>query len=313
MKNNKIIVILGPTASGKSSTAISLAKKFNGEIISADSRQIYRGMDVGTGKEPGHFDVHKKYYLSAGIPHYAIDIVSPKTDYSVAKFKRYADQVIVDILWRGKVPIIAGGTGFWIKAIVDDISYPEVAPDPVLRSMLRNKPTEELFTMIEKLDPERAQNIDAKNPVRLIRAIEICQTLGKVPKIEKGSSTPPMGVELPHQFLQIGIAREKEELHKRIKLNVKNRFANGMIDEVQKLHQDGLSWKKMTSFGLSYKLIPEYLKEKNASEEELIEKIYLAEKDYAKRQLTWFKKDKRIVWLEEYPEIEKKVKYFLKK
>ena len=327
----KIIVILGPTASGKSSAAISLAKKFNGEVLSADSRQIYRGMDIGTGKiesDPIPSPLYSgetsrctrrdrggNVFLSEGIPHYGIDIVSPKTEYNAAKFKKYADKVIAEILSRGKVPIIAGGTGFWIKAIVDNVSYPEVAPDPVLRSMLRNKTTEELFTMLEKLDPERAKTIDAKNPVRLIRAIEICKAIGKVPKIKTGSSTPLMGVELPrqaqHDFLQIGIAREKEVLHERIKSNVQKRFAGGMIDEVQKLHATGLSWKKMESFGLSYKLIPQFLRGHITSEEDLLEKIYLAEKDYAKRQLTWIKKDARIVWLDYYQKIEEEVEKFL--
>jgi len=312
----KIIVILGPTASGKSSTATKLAKKFNGEILSADSRQIYRGMDIGTGKEPGRWNNKKKYYVSDGIPHYGIDIISPKTDYSVAKFKKYADRAIADILSRGKVPIIAGGTGFWIKSIVDNVTYPEVTPDTVLRSMLRNKTTSELFLMLKKMDPERAKSIDAKNPVRLVRAIEICQTLGKVPKQNRTSDVPNAfghRMSKDRHFLQIGIAREKEELHERIKLNVKNRFAAGMIEEVQRLHASGLSWKKMESFGLSYKLIPQYLKEKSPDEEDLIERIYNAEKDYAKRQMTWFKKDKRIVWMKEYTDIEKEVGKFLDK
>ena len=307
MKNNKIIVILGPTASGKSSAAIQLAKKFNGEILSADSRQIYRGMDIGTGKIEGKSSniKGKKIFLSTGIAHYGIDIASPKTDYNVAKFKKYADRVIVDILQRGKVPIIAGGTGFWIKSIVDNVTYPEVAPNQLLRSMLRNKTTEELFAMLKKLDPNRAKSIDAKNPVRLVRAIEICKAIGKVPMLKSENKK--------YDFLQIGIAREKEELDERIKINVKKRFGSSMIEEVQKLHAAGLSWKKMESFGLSYKFIPQYLKNKNSSEEELIEKIYATEKDYAKRQMTWFKKDPRIVWLPDYQKIEKIVEEFLGK
>ena len=326
--NNKVIVILGPTASGKSSAAIFLAKKFNGEVLSADSRQIYRGMDIGTGKIVNDFpraelkveseklkvkEKHFNIFWSEGIAHYGIDIVSPRTDYSVAKFKKYADRVIADILKRGKVPIIAGGTGFWIKAIVDDVTYPEVAPDPVLRSKLRNKTTEELFSILKKLDPERAATIDPKNPVRLVRAIEICRKLGKVPSpLYSGEMSRRTRRDRGgHEFLQIGLARDKVELAERIKLNVKKRFADGMISEVERLHKTGLSWKKMESFGLSYRLIPEFLKNKNSSEEELIEKIYAAEKDYAKRQMTWFKKDKRIVWLKDYKKIETAVKKFL--
>ena len=169
----KIIVILGPTSSGKSEVAIALAQKLNGEIISADSRQIYRGMDVGTGK------ITKSEQKMA--KHYGIDIVSPKTEYNSAKFKKYANKIIKDILARGKLPIICGGTGFWIKALVDNVVYPEVAPDWKLREKLGKKSTEELFKTLQKLDPQRAKNIDAKNPVRLIRAIEICKSIGKVP------------------------------------------------------------------------------------------------------------------------------------
>lgn len=315
-KFNKIIVILGPTASGKSSAAIKLAKKFNGEIISADSRQIYKGMDIGTGKVTGSVesvipslsrDLNKNTaFISEDIPHYMLDIVSPKNDFSVAKFKKKSEKYIKDILKRGKLPIICGGTGFWIKAIVDDIMYPEVKPDWDLRKKLEKKSPSQLFTMLKKLDSTRAKNIDAKNPVRLIRAIEICQAIGKVPAVNREPKTKN------YEFLQIGISRDKEILHQRIKLNVKQRFKAGMISEVEKLHNSGLSWKKIMSFGLSYKLIPMYLKGEIPSQEKLIEEIYLAEKQYAKRQMTWFKKDNRIKWLENYKDIQKEVSSFLK-
>ncbi len=318
MKNNKVIVILGPTASGKSSTAIKLAKKFNGEIISADSRQIYRGMDIGSGKISKDKPTNNKSsqllttnyklkdnFISEKIPHYMIDIVSPKTDFNVAKFKKRADKHIEDILRRGMIPIICGGTGFWIQAIVDDIIYPEVKPNWKLREKLEKSSPIQLFSMLKKLDPERAENIDAKNPVRLIRAIEICNAIGKVPTTKykiRGTR---------YQFLQIGINREKEILHQRIKLNVAQRFKNGMIAEVEKLHTKGVSWKKIMSFGLSYKLIPMYLKGEILSKEELPEKIYLAEKNYAKRQMTWFKRNSNIKWLIDYKDIEKEVKKFI--
>ncbi len=303
----KIIVILGPTSSGKSEVAIKLAKKFGGEIISADSRQIYRGLDTGSGKKPGKWNEKNMVYISSGIPHYGIDIASPRTDYSVAKFKKYADKKIAAILQHGKLPIICGGTGFWIKAIIDNIVYPEVKPDLKLREKLGEKSTEELFAELKKLDPERAKTIDAKNPVRLIRAIEICQTLGKVPELNKKSKIKNQ------KFIQIGINLPKEKLHENIKKRLKKRFTSGMIKEVEKLHsKDKLSWKRLESFGLGYRTIPQYLRGEIKNKEELFEKTYLAEKDYAKRQLTWFKKDKRIIWIEKYPEIEKVVRKFLK-
>jgi tRNA dimethylallyltransferase len=338
--NQKIIVILGPTSSGKSDVAILLAKKFDGEIISADSRQVYRGMDIGTGKIINDFSVPKSkvesrkskvelndpkfsVYWSEGIAHYGIDIVSPNTDYNVSKFKKYADKIIIDILKRGKIPIICGGTGFWIKALVDNIVYPEVKPNWNLREKLEKKSAEELFKILQKLDPQRAKNIDAKNPVRLIRAIEICKTLGKVPHPPTPSPESGRGwIEQKqnpgegknnYKFLQIGISTRREKLAERIKLRLQKRFKAGMVKEVEKLHfEDKISWKRLESFGLGYNLIPKYLKGEIKSKEELFEKVYIAEKNYAKRQMTWFNKDKRIVWLDDYKKIKKRISIFLK-
>ena len=293
--NNKIIVILGPTSSGKSSVAIKLAQKFNGEIISADSRQIYRGMDIGTGKVTAHEQALAKHYM--------LDIVSPKTNFSAAQFKKKSEKIIRDILKRGKMPIICGGTGFWIKALVDDVAYPEVKPDWKLRAKLEKKSTEKLFSLLEIKDSRRAKNIDAKNKVRLIRALEICSALGKVPSISSKHSK--------YQFLQIGINLPKEKLHQNIEKRLKQRFAEGMIEEVERLHREQkISWKKMESFGLGYLWIAKFL-QKQLPHEELFSKVYSAEKDYAKRQMTWFSKDKRIIWLEKYSEIEKHVKKYL--
>lgn len=329
--NNKVIVILGPTSSGKSEAAIWLAKKFGGEIISADSRQIYLGMNIGTGKikkqlvgiqplQIKGLDPYKTF-LSSGIAHYLIDIVNPKMEYNVSNFKKDAEKIIVDILRRGKLPIICGGTGFWIKAIVDDVSFPEVKPNKMLRNMLRNKAAEELFKMLKKIDPGRAETIDAKNKVRLIRAIEICKKLGKVPSLKCHPELVSGSKEIPDQarndrnwkFLQIGIDVSKGDLHKNIKKRLKKRFQSGMINEVEKLKKSGLSWKKIKSFGLGYFWIPLYLKNEIGTKKELFEKVYQAEKDYAKRQLTWFRKDQRIVWLKNYKNIGESAQIFIKK
>jgi tRNA dimethylallyltransferase len=291
----KIIIILGPTSSGKSEVAVRLAKKFKGEVISADSRQIYRGMDVGTGK------ITKKEM--AGIKHWMLDIASPKTDYNVAKFKKQAEKIIADILQRGKLPIICGGTGFWIKAIVDNVNFPEIKPNKKLRDKLHDYPAEHLFEMLKKLDSDRAKNIDQHNKVRLIRAIEICKALGSVPKYKTQDAK--------YEFLQIGIDVSKEKLYQNIKKRLGTRFKHGIIKEVKDLQEKyKLSWKKIQSFGLGYFWIPLYLQNK-LSKEELFEKVYLAEKDYAKRQMTWFQKDKRIKWLKNYKEIEKASKFFI--
>jgi len=294
----KIVVILGPTSAGKSAVAIQLAQKFNGEVVSVDSRQIYRGMDVGTGKvTPTE---------QAGIKHWILDIVSPRTIFSAAQFKKKANKAITDILQRGKLPILCGGTGFWIKSIVDNITYPEVKPDWKFRKELEKKSSEELFSALQKLDPKRAENIDAKNKVRLIRAIEICKTLGKVPDTSYGLRVTN------YDFLQIGVSVPKEKLHAKIQARLDNRWQAGMIEEVKKLRTLGLSWKKIQSFGLGYFWIPEYLQEK-ISLEELYARVFLAEKDYAKRQMTWFQKDKSILWLEKYIDMQKEVAKFIEK
>lgn len=324
LKENKILVILGPTSSGKSDIAIKLAKKFYGEIISADSRQIFRGMDVGTGKvkrdkkilalrnsessdrgrEKPIFDL-KTAYISSGIPHHMIDIVSTRTEFNVAKFKKQAEKIIKDILQRGKLPIICGGTGFWIQAIVDDVNFPEVKPDWKMREKLEKHSVEKLFAMLKKLDPERANNIDAKNKVRLVRAIEICKAIGTVP------NTKHQIKNTKYQPLQIGIKIPRDKLYSNIEKRVLARFKQGMIDEVKILHtQTGLSWKKIKSFGLAYFWIPLYLQNK-ISKTELFEKVIQVEKNYAKRQMTWFKRDKRIKWLENFREIEKAINLFL--
>ncbi|HBB36897.1 MAG: tRNA delta(2)-isopentenylpyrophosphate transferase, tRNA dimethylallyltransferase [Candidatus Moranbacteria bacterium GW2011_GWC1_45_18] len=319
---NKILVILGPTSSGKSDIAIKMAKKFNGEIISADSRQIFRGMDIGTGKVTGKLTpvilstrsapkdlaTKKIIFLSHGIPHHMIDIVSPQIDFNVAKFKKQSEKIIDDILKRGKLPIICGGTGFWIQSIVDDVNFPEVKPDWKLRKKLERYSAEKLFTMLKKLDSARSKNIDSKNKVRLIRAIEIAIKIGKVPKIKNKKYQI---LNTRYQILQIGLKLPKEKLYLNIEKRVLARFKQGMIAEVEKLHQQGLSWKKIQSFGLAYLWIPLYLQNK-ISKKELVEKVTQAEKNYAKRQMTWFKRDKRIKWLKNYQQIEKSVKIFLK-
>lgn len=292
----KFIVIAGPTSSGKSDIAIKLARKFDGEIISADSRQIYRGMDLGTGKVT---KAEQKL-----VKHHMLDIVSPKTDYNVSKYKKSAEKVITDIIKKGKLPIICGGTGFWIKSIIDNIDFPEVKPNKELRAKLEKLSTENLYKKLLKLDSERAVTIDKKNKVRLIRAIEICNELGVVPKTSTENSK--------YDFIQIGIDIPKEKLHRNIEKRLDARFKKGMIKEIENLHfKNGVSWKKLEIFGLEYRHISQFLQGK-ISKTEMKENLLQESKDYAKRQMTWFKKDKRIAWLNNYSKIEKSVKKFVK-
>src|SRR3989344_7462232 len=224
MVQQKIIVIVGPTASGKSDLSIKLARKFNGEVISADSRQVYRGMDIGTGK------VTKKEQKL--VPHHLLNIANPKIIFSVSKFKKLAQQKIKDILKRNKLPIIVGGTGQYIDTLIYDLALPEVPPDNKLRAKLEKQSTEQLFTRLQKLDPERANNIDCHNPRRLIRALEIIATTGKpVPTIELGIMNQESG---RYQVLWIGI--NPKNLDQRIASRLSTRIKQGMIAEVKKLH-----------------------------------------------------------------------------
>ncbi len=295
MITKKAIAIVGPTASGKTELSVKLAKKFKGEIISADSRQVYRGMDIGTGK------ITKKEMK--GIPHYLLDVASPKRKFTVVQYKKKALKTIKDIQKRGKVPFLVGGTAFYIYSIIDNISIPRVKPDWKLRKELQKKTKEELYNQLKNLDPRRAETIDKNNKRRLIRALEI------VLKTEKPVPLPKKQ-KLDFDFLILGIKKPKEELKKRIEKRLKKRLKQGMIAEVKRLRKSGVSWKRLESFGLEYRYIAKYLENK-ISEKEMTEKLQKEIEHFAKRQMTWFKKDKRIYWIKNREEAEKLVRGFL--
>lgn len=277
----KIIVILGQTATGKSDFAVEVARQFGGEVVSADSRQVYKGMDLGTGK------VTKKEMR--GIPHYMLDIVSPRNKtFSASDFQKLASKKIDEIIKKGKVPIICGGTGFYLDAIVNGNIFPEVPPNKKLRKELYSKSTIALFEYLQKIDPRRAKDIDPKNKVRLIRAIEIAKALGKVPKINKNDSL--------FDVIKIGLIFPNEELKQRIYTRLIKRMELGMLKEMENLHKSGVSWKKMESFGLEYRYSAFYLQGK-INKEEMVEKLFSQIWHFAKRQKTWFKRDKNIIWI----------------
>ena len=317
---NKILVIAGPTASGKSDLAIALAKKYDGEIISADSRQVYRGMDIGTGKvvrdqteisnfqfpisnkfSKSQFSKQKDTYYSEGIRHWLLDVASPKRSYNVTHFVRDAKRAIADIKKRGKTPVICGGTGFWIQALIEDNAFPAVKPDPKLRKNLGKLSAEELFRRLQKKDPRRAQNIDAHNKIRLIRALEIIEVLGVVPHIQKSKI-------INHKsYLIIVLSPPKEVLDLNIAVRLEKRLKKGMMAEVERLRADGISWKRLESFGLEYKFVALFL-QKKITIEEMKERLEFEIRHYAKRQLTWlrrFEKSTPLHWIATPGEAEK--------
>jgi tRNA dimethylallyltransferase len=291
----KLVVILGPTASGKTELTIKLAKKFNGEIVNADSRQVYKGMDIGTAKPT------KKEMK--GVPHHLLNIASPKRKFTVAQYRKLALKAIEKIQKRGKIPFLVGGTWFYIRAIVDGLVIPEVPPDWKFRKKLEKKSPQELYEILKKLDPERAKNIEKENKRRLIRAIEICKKIGKVPPLKFNP--------LPYPVLVIGIKRNKRELMERIRKRFFEWLKRGLILEIIKLRKMGVSFKRIEEFGMHYREIARYLQGK-ISEKEMIENSIKEIQNYAKKQMNWFKKDKRVKWINNYREAEKLVRDYLK-
>lgn len=287
MPKPSILIVVGPTAAGKSELAVKLAKKFNGEIISADSRQIYRGLNIGSGKIEGQWQ--GKIFEYKNVPHYLIDEASPRVQYSVTRFQKNARKAIANILSRGKLPIICGGTAHWVDAVVFEQTLPAVKPNAQLRAKLMKLTPAQLFTKLKKLDPVRAKTIDPKNPRRLIRALEII--------IITGQAVPKVTTKSPYNPIWLGINPGMQQLEANIHKRLQARLKLGMIKEVSNLHKQGLSWKKLESLGLEYKFCSLHLQQKlNKTDLELL--LYRAIRQYAKRQLTWWKRNKAIQWSE---------------
>lgn len=305
IKLPKLIVILGPTASGKSDLAIKLAKKFKGEIISADSRQIYKGMDIGTAKPRKQKAENRKQFIVYGVRHYMIDVVQPDETLTLAEYKDKAIKLINDIIKRGKVPFLVGGTGLYISAIVDNWLIPRVGPSKKLRQNLESKSNKWLFARLKKLDPETAANIDLQNKRRLVRALEVCLTsnLPFSKQRKKGKSL--------YNILEIGLDLEREKLYKVIGDRVDLIIRAGLVKEVKSLIRRGYGWNLPAMSGIGYRQVGQYLRGEIGLERG-IELIKRDTRRYAKRQLTWFRRDKRIKWIRGPKEAEKLVTKFLK-
>ena len=299
MNDQRILIIVGPTASGKSGLAIMLAKHYGGEVISADSRQVYKGLDLGTGKVTTR--------EMDGVRHHLLDVVSPKRTYTANDYVIAARKAIADVRSRGKLPIICGGTGFYIDALLGRVNMPEVPPDPKLRSSLREKSVEQLFSILEEKDPARARSMnesDRRNPVRLVRAIEIA------------SSNKPRTSEqkpLAYEALWIGIKPSEKWLKERITSRLVERLKRGMLAEAKRLHAGGLSYKRMESLGLEYRYEARLLQKqinRTEFEQELGREIW----HYARRQMTYLKRNTHIQWFASASTrgIERAVRRFLK-
>ncbi len=299
----KVIVICGPTASGKTSLSVELAKRINGEIISCDSMQIYKDMDIGTAKATEE--------EMQGIKHYLIDIILPTQRYSVANFKKDAKNAIKEILGKGKVPIIVGGTGLYVDSLIYEIEYPEIEYDDDYRKKMEEKAEKGglgvLYNMAKDIDPEAIKNISINDKKRIIRVLEIYKATGKTKtQIEKESRK-----EVEYDYRVFAINWDREKLYERINKRVDIMMEQGLIEEVKKIKEKYSSFPTAMQ-GLGYKEVVDYFNGVY-TEQEMIEKIKMETRRYAKRQMTWFRKDKDILWINGEDSVEKNIQYILEK
>ena len=267
-----LLTILGPTASGKTRLAVTLASELGGEIISADSRQVFRGMDIGSGK-----DLHEY----GNIPYHLIDILESGEEFSVFAFQRLFLDTLADIAARGRHPVLCGGTGLYLDAVLRGYRMVEVPEDPVLRVELENRSSDELAAILRELKPEQHNTSDLLDRSRTIRAIEIA-------RFEQNQPGPD--AEWPDiRPLIIGIRWERGELRRRITERLRQRLENGMIEEVQRLHDGGVAWERLDYYGLEYRYIGAFLQGK-LSHNDMFQRLNSAIHDFAKRQENWFKK-----------------------
>ena len=298
---NSLLIICGPTATGKTELAIKIAKKFNGELINADSRQVYKGMDIGTGKDlpsdakftkaptadKRNFDIG--YYLINKIPLWLLDIVSPDYNFNVADYQKLAWVVIKDIWQRKKLPILVGGTGLYIKALIDGIGTINIPLNQKLRNKLVKLSLEKLQKEIQNVNLEKwnqMNNSDKQNPRRLIRAIEIAKQKkpSKLTLFDKNFNSLFIGLSAPNKIL-----------YERIDQRVEDRINSGMEKEIRTLLSLGYDWNFPSMSGIGYRLWRDYFNKKKTLKE-IIQRWKFDEHSYSRRQQTWFKKDKRIKW-----------------
>ncbi len=305
-KLQKVVVIVGPTASGKTDWSLKLAQKFNGEIISADSRQVYKKMDIGTGKEPGvrKWSGLHKCYIIHGISHHLIDFLDPGKSFTVAEFREKAIKYCKLAHKHEKIPFVAGGTGLYVHALVDNLQIPRVLPNQKLRRSLENKTNEELVAILKKIDMKTAKSVDPDNKRRLIRALEVCIFSGK-PFSEQQKKGPML-----FNFLQIGIEVPRDELYQRIGQRIDKMMKMGLLKEVEQLVKQKYDWNLPSMSGIGYRQFRDYFNGQ-ITLEQAIDNLKRDNRHYAKRQITWFKRDKNIKWCKNYEEAEELINNFL--
>jgi tRNA dimethylallyltransferase len=303
-QSRRLIAIVGPTASGKSDLAVEAAlfikanaarfRTAGAEIVSADSRQIYKGMDIGSGK------------ITKGemrrIPHHCLDIASPVRPFSVVQYQRHAERAIRGMHRRNIVPLLCGGTGLYADAVVHAYQFPSAKPNPALRRELEKQDTEKLMERLRALDPRRAEAVDPHNRRRIIRSLEILMATNMpLADLQKKS---------PYTALSIGIMLPKEDLAGRIRTRLEKRMRKGMLAEIRRLHKEGVSWKKLEDFGLEYRYGAQFL-QKKIGKDEMLALIQKESERYAKRQMTWFRRDLSIHWVSDRLEALATIEQFL--
>lgn len=299
----KVVVIVGPTASGKTALSIELAKKINGEIISSDSMQIYKDMNIGTAK------VTKEEMQ--GIKHYLVDFVQPDTRYTVSDFKKDSENAIKEIISKGKNPIVVGGTGLYVNSLIYGIEYQDMDFDETYRNKLMkiaetSDGLNELYKQAEQIDPEAIKKVSTNDKKRIIRILEIYKATGKT-KTQQEILSRQKGVD--YDFKVFGITMERSKLYERINRRVDIMIEQGLEDEVRNVITKYSKFPTAMQ-GLGYKEVVEYF-DKKISREEMIEKIKQESRRYAKRQLTWFRKNKETIWLDAENGLEKNINTIL--
>lgn len=304
----KVIVICGPTASGKTGWSLNLAKKYSGEIISADSRQVYKKMSIGTAKEQGEWRWNglRRTYFVDDIPHHLLDFLDPGKDFTLAEFRDKAIKYIKLARQQNRLPMIVGGAGLYIDAVVNNFHIPRVPPNDKLREGLEEKNTDELAAWLKRLDAKAAEKIDYRNKRRLIRALEVCILSGEP------FSRQQLKGEALFDVLSIGIAVPRKVLYDNIDKRIDEQIKAGLLKEIQTLLKQKYSWDLPSMSGIGYRQFKDYFAGK-INLEAAVAQLKKDTRNYAKRQLTWFKRNKNIHWVETFSEADKLVAKFLAK